>query len=70
MLLGLIFFLIAGLSTTVKMFLRWVNDTYYIYSILQRRGGPYTSDYLVFKEFRVFLQALRQFFEFYQAFDR
>jgi len=27
------------------------------------------GDYLVFKEFRVFLQALRQFFEFYQAFE-
>jgi len=43
---------------------------HYSKDVSKRRGGPHTADYLVFKEFRVFLQALRQFFEFYQAFDR
>merc|ERR1719186_737807 len=28
------------------------------------------DDYLEFREFRLFLQALRQFFEYYQAFSR
>jgi len=29
-----------------------------------------SPDFIEFREFRIFLQALRQFFEYYQAFDR
>jgi len=42
---------------------------HYSKDLSKKRGGAHTADYLVFKEFRVFLQALRQFFEFYQAFE-
>jgi len=32
--------------------------------------GEHGPDYIEFREFRIFLQTLRMFFEFYQAFDR
>jgi len=32
--------------------------------------NPHGDDYIEFREFRLLLQTLRQFFEYYQAFDR
>eukprot|EP00092_Neocalanus_flemingeri_P009404 GFUD01010118.1.p1 GENE.GFUD01010118.1~~GFUD01010118.1.p1 ORF type:complete len:157 (+),score=48.99 GFUD01010118.1:97-567(+) len=37
---------------------------------ITKSDSPQGDDYLQFREFRLFLQAVRQFFEYYQAFDR
>merc|ERR1712202_112333 len=43
-----------------------VNDNGYV----SKSTKKHADDYLEFLEFRLFLQALRQFFEYYQAFSR
>ena len=38
--------------------------------VVLKSTKKHDDDYLEFREFRLFLQALRQFFEYYQAFSR
>ena len=38
--------------------------------VVLKSTKKHADDYLEFLEFRLFLQALRQFFEYYQAFSR
>ena len=42
----------------------------FIFTFLIQSSNKHGDEYLEFCEFRLFLQALRQFFEYYQAFSR
>jgi len=47
-----------------------INRAYHYSRSVSKSTKKHDDDYLEFREFRVFLQALRQFFEYYQAFSR
>eukprot|EP00090_Calanus_glacialis_P000251 TRINITY_DN10165_c0_g1_i1.p1 TRINITY_DN10165_c0_g1~~TRINITY_DN10165_c0_g1_i1.p1 ORF type:complete len:183 (-),score=50.60 TRINITY_DN10165_c0_g1_i1:189-737(-) len=47
-----------------------INRAYHYSRSVSKSTKKHDDDYLEFREFRVFLQALRQFFEYYQAFNR
>ena len=59
---------LGSLVSLVPLFLTtfYPNDTFTSFQSNKR----FADDYLDFKEFRLFLKTLRQFFEFYQAFSR
>merc|ERR1712106_669112 len=47
-----------------------INRAFHYSKSVSKSKHIHADDYLDFKEFRLFLAALRQFFEFYQAFSR
>eukprot|EP00092_Neocalanus_flemingeri_P105206 GFUD01134808.1.p1 GENE.GFUD01134808.1~~GFUD01134808.1.p1 ORF type:complete len:186 (+),score=39.30 GFUD01134808.1:175-732(+) len=47
-----------------------INRAYHYARSVAKAKKKHDDDYLEFREFRFFLQALRQFFEYYQAFSR
>lgn len=47
-----------------------VNRAFHFAKNKSQGDDKYGPDYLEFREFRLFLQSLRQYFEYYQAFDR
>eukprot|EP00092_Neocalanus_flemingeri_P014895 GFUD01016087.1.p1 GENE.GFUD01016087.1~~GFUD01016087.1.p1 ORF type:complete len:183 (-),score=43.94 GFUD01016087.1:103-651(-) len=47
-----------------------INRAYHYGRSVAQAKKKHDDDYLEFREFRFFLQALRQFFEYYQAFSR
>merc|ERR1712055_299889 len=47
-----------------------INRAFHFSRDVHKSDSPHGDDYLQFSEFRLFLQAVRQFFEYYQAFDR
>eukprot|EP00091_Calanus_sinicus_P015337 TRINITY_DN3347_c0_g1_i1.p1 TRINITY_DN3347_c0_g1~~TRINITY_DN3347_c0_g1_i1.p1 ORF type:complete len:185 (+),score=56.90 TRINITY_DN3347_c0_g1_i1:304-858(+) len=47
-----------------------INRAFHFSRDVHTSSDSHGDDYLEFREFRLFLQAVRQFFEYYQAFDR
>ena len=47
-----------------------INRSFHHCKAVSKSSNEKGDDYIEFKEFRLFLQTLRQFFEYYQAFDR
>jgi len=47
-----------------------INRSFHHCKAVGSGDNPHGDDYIEFREFRLFLQTLRQFFEYYQAFDR
>merc|ERR1711892_1177953 len=47
-----------------------INRAFHFSRDVHTSANTHGDDYLEFREFRLFLQAVRQFFEYYQAFDR
>jgi len=47
-----------------------INRAFHHARKIAKTENPHGDDYLTFPEFRIFLYMLRQFFEYYQAFDR
>ena len=47
-----------------------VNESFHYAKKVSPKKSKCGDDYLEFSEFRLFLQTLRQYFEYYQAFDR
>merc|ERR1712218_48780 len=47
-----------------------INRSFHHVKAVSKSDNPHGDDFIEFPEFRLFLQTLRQFFEYYEAFNR
>ena len=47
-----------------------INRSFHHVKNVSKTPNEHGPDFIEFREFRLFLQTLRQYFEYYQAFDR